>query len=79
MAARTITVTLPDDVTARLETGDIDSVSAYVTAAVRAQIRREAILDLLDALEADGDRPLTDADLAEFRQLVGEDDPAVAA
>jgi hypothetical protein len=79
MATRKVTVTLPDDVTARLEDGDIDNVSAYVTAAVRAQIRREAILGLLAALEADGDRPLTDADLAEFRQLVGEDEPAVAA
>jgi hypothetical protein len=59
MAPRTVTVTLPDDVAALLEEGDIDSVSAYVTAAVRAQIRREAILGLLAALEADGDRPLT--------------------
>jgi hypothetical protein len=79
MATRKVTVTLPDDVTARLEDGDIDNVSAYVTAAVRAQIRREAILGLLAALEAEGDRPLTDADLAEFRQLVGEDEPAAAA
>jgi hypothetical protein len=79
MATRKVTVTLPDDVTARLEDGDIDNVSAYVTAAVRAQIRREAILGLLAALEAEGDRPLTDADLAEFRQLVGEDEPAAVA
>jgi hypothetical protein len=78
MATRKVTVTLPDDVTARLEDGDIDNVSAYVTAAVRAHIRREAILDLLAKLEADGAPPLTDADLTEFRQLVGEDEPAAA-
>lgn len=79
MATKKVTVTLPEDVTARLGAGDIDNVSAYVTAAVRQQMRREAILGLLARCEAEGMPAVSDAEVAEFRRLVGEDGLTAAA
>ncbi len=79
MATRKVTVSLPEDVTARLAAGDVDNVSAYVATAVRNQIRREAILAHLAECEAAGHTALTDGDIAEFRQLVGENVTAAAA
>jgi hypothetical protein len=42
-------------------------------------MRREAILGLLAECEAEGAPAVDNAEVAEFRHLVGEDDSAVAA
>lgn len=71
MAQREFTVTLPSDVAARLAAGE--DVSAHVGDAIRHQVRREAILTYLADCQEAGHVELTDDDLDDFRQTVGED------
>jgi hypothetical protein len=71
MADREFTVRLPSDVAARLAAGE--DVTSFVGDAIRHQVRREAIATYLSDCDKAGLAPLSDDDLEEFRQLVGED------
>jgi hypothetical protein len=78
VGTKKVTVSLPDEIVAQLNSGDID-LSSYVTDAVRRELVRDGVSQLLAALEADGSPPVTADELAEFCRLVGEDFPPQAA
>jgi hypothetical protein len=59
------------DVAARLAAGE--DVTTFVGDAIRHQVRREAIVSYLSDCESAGLEALSDDDLDEFRQLVGDD------
>lgn len=66
---RRITVSVPDDVAAHLETVGERQVSSYVTEAVRAAARRERELAAVERLyERCGRRP-TDAEQVKIEQI----------
>lgn len=75
MATRQLSITLdlPDEVAEQLAEGDVDAVTGFAGEAIRHQVRDAAIRGYLSECEAAGHAPLTDADLSEFRRMVGEE------
>lgn len=73
MATREFSISLPDELVTQLEAGEVEPVADYLGEAVRNQVRRAAVLDYLATCESAGHAPLSDADLREFRKLVGEE------
>ncbi|QSB12579.1 hypothetical protein JQS43_12670 [Natronosporangium hydrolyticum] len=73
MADRDFTMSLPADLVTRMQAGEVEQVTDYLVDVVRHQVRREAILDYLATCQAAGHPEVTDADLREFRKLVGEE------
>lgn len=73
MATRELTVTIPDDLVSRMQAGELEVVAGYLGEMLHEQVREAAIRDYLQRCETAGHSPITDADLREFRKLVGEE------
>lgn len=73
MGTREITVTIPDDLVTRMQAGELHVVRDYLGDNLHRDVREAAIHDYLAMCETAGHSPLTEADIREFRKLVGEE------